>query len=265
MIRGFEITKMKKNQNNKIKEIEIPIGVSFDGTDISMSLFRIERNHCYITGSVGSGKSTLLKRIIDSLVKNYSKDQVVVWTNLDYERCESVIKVCQPQNNYEIASLHIFNQLYDEAQRRMEILSHKGVGETTNVNSLPLLVAVIDNFSMFNFSDCCQFEFTAIKISDIMRMSHALGMIIICASQIPVSRFGTLSPVVDGLFNFRIALNSSRDFIIESLRIPSSEASAEVNAKIDSLLIGKTGDFLIRNLYEPDVLLAGQVRDSARN
>lgn len=46
--------------------------------------------------------------------------------------------------------------------------------------SLPLLVAVIDDFAVLDYSDYS--HSISEKINDIMRMSHAVAVTIICAS-----------------------------------------------------------------------------------
>ena len=137
------------------KIVGIPFGISNEGNEISLSLPSEYKNHCYIMGGPGSGKSVLLKEIMDSFVKRYDESQVVVWTNLDYELIGqdsrgSVLKMYQSNTNYEVAMKYLFSRLSDEADRRREIMFRKGVGSYTEVDSLPLLIAIIDDFVMFD-------------------------------------------------------------------------------------------------------------------
>lgn len=242
------------------KIVGIPFGISNEGNEISLSLPSEYKNHCYIMGGPGSGKSVLLKEIMDSFVKRYDESQVVVWTNLDYELIGqdsrgSVLKMYQSNTNYEVAMKYLFSRLSDEADRRREIMFRKGAGSYTEVDSLPLLIAIIDDFVMFDY--CTEI---AEKMNFIMRFANVLGITLICASQMSIGRLCRYLYMGTELFNIRICLKSSRDKVLEAMDMPNGGASTEIDDKIDRLLYGKTGDFLLYNLYGPGTLLEGHVK-----
>ena len=94
----------------------------------------------------------------------------------------------------------------------------------------------------------------------IMRFANVLGITLICASQMSIGRLCRYLYMGTELFNTRICLKSSRDKVLEAMDMPNGGASTEIDDKIDRLLYGKTGDFLLYNLYGPGTLLEGHVK-----
>lgn len=138
----------QKDMDQKV--VGIPFGISSNGEVASIPLLFPHRNYCIITGAPGSGKSTLLKVIINSIGEKYDKSQVSIWTDYfsrNYEKCpsDSIIEVCEPGMGHEERMIAIFDRLYEEAQNRLETISRNRVSSYSQVDSLPLLIAVIDD------------------------------------------------------------------------------------------------------------------------
>lgn len=246
-----------------LHRIEIPFGVSYSGETVSIPLIFPHRNHCFITGSPGTGKSTILKVIVEATGRNYEKSQVIVWTDYfshNNEICQnaSILKVPMPEDiNPEDRMIALLGQLYDETQNRLQVLSIKGVSSFRQADSMPLLIAVIDDFHPFDYPD--HGGYASEKLWTILRMSHAVGISLICSSQLPISRVHGMTSAMADLFNIRIALRTFNDFIYEALGVNPSDVSKEERKAIDSLSSGGPGDFLYYNRYEIESFVFGQV------
>lgn len=246
-----------------LNAIEIPIGTSRSGETISVQLTIPGRNHCFIVGGVGSGKSMLLKVIIDSVSRDYNTSQVIVWTDYyshNYTKCmnASVLEVILPESNAEERTITLLERLYHEAQNRIQILQSTDL-QLHQIDSMPWLIAIIDDFYPFDcYSD--RGRIAAERLSSILRMSHAIGISLICASQLPVSRLCCWSFPISDFFNLRIALRSSQNEIPEALGIDQSMISTEINKAIDNLSSSRRpGDFLFYNRYDRESLISGRV------
>lgn len=250
-----------------LHRIEIPFGVSYSGETVSIPLIFPHRNHCFIAGAPGSGKSTILKVIIDSVEREYDRTKVVVWTdyfNHNNVKClnDSVKEVQLPENiNPKDRMNALFERLYEEAQNRIQALSSNGISSFRQADSMPLLIAVIDDLYPFDYSD--RGRYVVDKLFSVLRMSHAAGISLICSSQLPISRVHGMTSTMADLFNIRIALRAFSDFIYEALGINPSDVSSEKRSAIDSLSSGGPGDFLYYNRYETESLIVGRVETIA--
>lgn len=246
-----------------LSRIEIPFGVSCSGETVAIPLIIPHRNHCFITGAPGSGKSTLLKEIIESIGRYYYKSQVLVWTdyfshNNKTSQNSPVLEVSIPDDiNPGDRMIALFERLYNEAQNRLKALSLNGIASFRQADSMPLLIAVIDDLYPFDYSE--RSRYVAEKLCSVLRMSHVVGMSLICASQLPIFGEHEMAPVMADLFNVRIALRSFKDYIFETLGINPSDISTEEIRAIDSLATGNPGDFLYYNRYESESLFFGRV------
>ena len=245
-----------------LKKLDIPLGISADDKMVSIPVIFPHRNHCFITGAPGSGKSTLLKVIIDSIGEKYDKSQVAIWTDYfshNYEKCpsDSIIEVCVPERGHEERMIALFDRLYEEAQNRLETISRIRVSSYSQVDSLPLLIAVIDDLFPLDYSD--RGRYTTDKLWHVLRMSHAVGISLICSCQLPLSRLNGISAATEHLFNVRIVLRTFRDSIFEALDASPSTASVELKEAIDNLSFGRPGEFLYYNRYESESFISGRV------
>lgn len=245
-----------------IQRIDIPFGISVEGERVSIPIVLPHRNHCVITGAPGSGKSTLLKVIIDSVGRKYDKSQVAIWTDYyshNYEKCpsDSIIEVCMPGMRHEERMIALFDRLNEEAQNRLATISRNRVSSYSQVDSLPLLIAVIDDLFPLDYSD--RGRYTTDKLWHVLRMSHAVGISLICSCQLPLSRLNGISAATEHLFNVRIVLRTFRDSIFEALDASPSTASVELKEAIDNLSFGRPGEFLYYNRYESESFISGRV------
>lgn len=245
-----------------LKKLDIPLGISADDKMVSIPIIFPHRNHCFITGAPGSGKSTLLKVIIDSIGEKYDKSQFAIWTDYfshNYEKCpsDSIIEVCVPERGHEERMIALFDRLYEEAQNRLETISRIRVSSYSQVDSLPLLIAVIDDLFPLDYSD--RGRYTTDKLWHVLRMSHAVGISLICSCQLPLSRLNGISAATEHLFNVRIVLRTFRDSIFEALDASPSTASVELKEAIDNLSFGRPGEFLYYNRYESESFISGRV------
>lgn len=243
--------------------IEIPFGTSIDNEKTAIQIHIPSRTHCMITGDPGSGKTTLVKAIIDSVVKNYDKSQVVVWTDFSLEQMEesqkeSVVEVCPSGLSHIERQTVLINRLYEEAQNRIEIMSRERVCLFNRLDSLPLLIAVIDDFLPLTQSEYD--PFFAEKFENILRMSHVVGISLICTTQLPISRFRGVTQVMAAMFNVNIALRSSCEVIYETLSINPAEVSEKDKEAIERVSSGKAGEFVFYNRYGSDAIVTGRIR-----
>lgn len=246
-----------------LKKLDIPFGISADDKMVSIPIIFPHRNHCFITGAPGSGKSTLLKVIIDSIGEKSDKSQVAIWTDYfshNYEKCpsDSIIEVCVPERGHEERMIALFDRLYEEAQNRLETISRIRVSSYSQVGSLPLLIAVIDDLFPFDYSD--RGRYASEKLWSVLRMSHAVGISLICSCQLPLSKLNGMTSAMADLFNIRIVLRAFQDCIFEALDFSPSRVSVETKEAIDNLAYGQPGEFLYFNRYEPESLIRGQVK-----
>ena len=242
--------------------MEIPFGISTEGKLVSIPLNILHRNHCSIVGAPGSGKSTLLKTIIYSIANNYNCTQMAVWTDYFYhnsEKCQnnSVIEVNIQNISHDERMVLLIDKLYEEAKNRLQIISLKGVSLYRQVDCLPLLIAVIDDFHPFDYSKngLCTQE----KLMNVLLMSHRVGISIVCSSQLSLSKLNGTPPGMVGLFNVKIALQNFQDNIFDTLNISPNMASVELKEAINSLSSGRTGEFIYYNQYESGAFVSGQV------
>ena len=248
----------------KPKAIEIPFGKSCCNESITIPLRTSHRNHCFITGAPGSGKSTLLKVIIEAIERSYDKSKVVVWTDYfshNNETCQddSILEVHLPEDVApENRMIALFESLHEEAQNRLQALSLNGISSYCQADFMPLLIAVIDDIYPLSYLD--RDRYAAEKLWTVLRLSHTIGISLICASQLPISRVHGMSSQLSDLFNIRIALRTRNNFIFEALDINPSDISTENNEAIDSLSSGHPGDFLYYNRHETESLVAGRVK-----
>lgn len=98
-----------------------------------------------------------------------------------------------------------------------------------------------------------------IKLWHVLRMSHAVGISLICSCQLPLSRLNGISAATEHLFNVRIVLRTFRDSIFEALDASPSTASVELKEAIDNLSFGRPGEFLYYNRYESESFISGRV------
>ena len=200
-----------------IQRIDIPFGVSVEDEVVSIPMILPHRNHCIIIGAPGSGKSTLLKVMIDSIGAKYDKSQVAIWTDYfshNHEKCpsDSIIEVCIPGMRHEERMIALFDRLYEEVQNRLEIISQNRVSSYSHVDSLPLIIAVIDDLFPLEYSD--RGRYTAEKLWGVLRMSHAVGISLICSCQLPLSELNGVTSAMDDLFNIRIVLRPFQNNIM---------------------------------------------------
>ena len=113
----------------------------------------------------------------------------------------------------------------------------------SQVDSLPLLIAVIDDLFPLDYSD--RGRYTTDKLWHVLRMSHAVGISLICSCQLPLSRLNGISAATEHLFNVRIVLRTFRDSIFEALDASPSTASVELKEAIDNLSFGRPESFCI--------------------
>lgn len=243
--------------------VKIPFGISANGEIMAIPLVFPHRNHCFITGAPGSGKSMLLKAIVESSKRNYDNSQVVVWTDWfthNNEKCpyDSVLEVHLPPNIApEDRMIRLYEQLYDEAQKRAQILSLNAASSYRKADSMPLLIAVIDDLYPLGRSD--RGYYAVQKLWNVLRMSHAVGISLICSSQVPISRVVGMTCAMADLFNVRIALRTRNDALFEALGINPSDIPTEKRQAIENLSFGCSGDFLYYNRYEAESIVEGQV------
>ena len=247
----------------KLKAIEIPFGKSCCDETISILLSASRRNHCFITGAPGSGKSTLLKVIVETIERSYDKSQAVVWTDYfshNNENChnDSIFDVHLPEDiTPEGRMITLFERLYEEAQRRLQTLSLNGISSYCQADSMPLLIAVIDDFYPLANSD--HGSYATEKLWNVLRLSHAVGISLICSSQLPISRVHGMTYAMADLFNVRIVFRTVSDNIFEALGINQADVSREKRTAIENLPSRDPGHFLYYNRYEAESLIEGQV------
>lgn len=243
--------------------VVIPFGQSADNDEISISFSYPFQNHCLIIGQPGTGKSTLIEKTIKYVVNTYNESDVVVWTNFDIDYVDSIskkqiINLCEENQHYLDCEVYFIDKLYNEVNNRMKLLYHEGVSSYTQVDTMPLLIAVCDDFyplRMIRDYEC--YHSTEVKLNDIVRMSHAVGVSLIIASQMPTC----MSDSIRRLFNNRVALRSTRDIIVQTLEIHCAAIDERVNVEIERLVSsGKPGEFILFNDSNTDRLISGHVR-----
>ena len=151
----------------------------------------------------------------------------------------------------------LFDRLNEEAQNRLATISRNRVSSYSQVDSLLLLIAVIDDLFPLDYSD--RGRYTTDKLWHVLRMSHAVGISLICSCQLPLSRLNGISAATEHLFNVRIVLRTFRDSIFEALDASPSTASVELKEAIDNLSFGRPGEFLYYNRYESESFISGRV------
>ena len=124
--------------------------------------------------------------------------------------------------------------------------------------SLPLLIVVIDELYPFDSYECSHYSLENM-LENTMRMSHALGISLVCSSQLPITMIRGIPLSVSHLFNIRIALRTRHDLIYESLSVNPSEISQSETEAIDRLTCGKPGEFVFFNKHSDERILFGQV------
>ena len=242
---------------------EIPIGITADHELITIPIIAPYMKHCFISGCIGSGKSTLIKKIIESLVKTYDKSQVEVWTCFpqgvegSFEH-DSVRDFSKPGRNTEEQIAYIVDQLYKETENRIRTMTHERVLSYTEVSSLPLLIVIVDDWCrLYHMDDDLYIEG---QLRRILPMSHTLGIVMICASELPICRLSGIPYEFERTFNIRIAMRHHRDLILETLYDYPGNIPSEVSEAVDKLLSGTKGDFILFNRYS-DSFVSGQVTD----
>lgn len=243
-----------------LKRIEIPFGISNEGKSVSIPVGSTGRNHCFITGSCGVGKSTLLMVIIDSIERNCDRTEAVVWTdffNRNYIKCpyDSIMEVRTQGMNHRERMISLFNSLYEEAEKRESLLNRNGVRDYNKVESMPLIIAIIDNFRLFDL-----FDYEMKNFEDTLRISHVVGISVVCTSQSTISQICASKGYFDYFFNVRIALHTCPDYIFDTLDLKPSIASPELIEDINDLSsCRERGKFLYHNRFAPKTFVAGRV------
>lgn len=246
------------------RRIEIPFGVSYDGDTVSIPLTASNRNHCFISGAPGSGKSTLLKVMIESIAGSSGQSPAVVWTdyfsvNHEKIRHDRILDVHLPMDLHPEERMRALSErLYEEAQNRIRILARENAPSYRSVASMPMIIAVIDDLSSFDRSDSR--DTAADRLLSVLRMSHAIGISLICSSQLPVSSVRGITPAIADLFNIRISLRAPYAYILEALDFHRSEATAEEIEAMKRLSSGYPGDFVCHNRYHAGSFAAGHVK-----
>ena len=245
------------------KTIEIPIGISTINEQIVIPFPSPHRNHCSITGFSGAGKTTLVRAMLDYITKNYDGSQVTVWTCFSKHSIDELRQYSNPElyslitNSNDSVDI-IIEQLYKETQKRVRVLSEESATSYHQIRSLPLLIVVIDELQPFDHSEQIHHSIERM-IEDILRMSHATGISLICSSQVPITMFDDSIGSMANLFNIRIALRAPLDLIYESLSVDPSNISQNDKKAIERLTCGKPGEFAFYNRYGHERILFGRV------
>ena len=211
-----------------------------------------------ITGRPGAGKSVLLDIIMDSVVKQYDPSRVMIWTNYDCGKMnESIIEVTPAEDREHAPESFFIGRLFEEAENRLRIMGSQKVSFFYQTDSLPLLIAVMDDFCPFDWDTETYWQFMAI-----LHMSQEVGISMICASQRPISEI--CGPSGADCFNMRIALPSSSERIYRTLDIYPGVATDNEKVAVEELAGGLFGDFILRDRYGENTLICGKVFQKQR-
>lgn len=247
----------------KKSNVIIPFGRTENNDEISISFSYPSRNHCLVVGQPCSGKSTLIERVIEYVANTYDHTEVIIWTNFnivfdDAFSKNQIVNVCGANQNHVECEISFIDKVYSEVENRIKLLHHKGVSSYVQVDTMPLMIAIYDDFFPLRFiNDYECYYSTEAKLNDIVRMSHAVGVSLIFASQLPTC----MSDSSRSLFNNRVALRSTRDIIVETLETNCATIDEKINIEIDRLVSsGKPGKFILFSESNTERLIAGHVR-----
>ena len=257
---------MRNTNTSDNHQIEIPIGHDPEGKSVSLFFSNGARNHYYITGGPGSGKSYFLKAMVNSAVKKYDSSNLAIWGDFAPEDIEKswhslLDYICLPEQNHVEREISIIDRAYEEVQKRCQILAKENVSSYLQTNSFPFLLVIIDELRSLLFLDLDNeygSDYTE-KLMTVLRMSHAVGVSIICTSQLPIDRMRGFTGAMIDLFNVRIALEPRDNNIYEYLSVSPSELSREDNEVIRYLSLLCPGDFVLVDRYGSRRACTGRV------
>lgn len=208
-----------------VQGIHVPIGWSFDGETITLSVGGVNtEHHVLLAGSSGSGKSNLLHVLIHCICHSYSPSELNVYL-LDYKQgTEFNIYSSPPLPQAKLVATEsdpeygvtVLSHLLEEIEKRAAEFKKRSVREfseyrTSTSNDLPRILLIIDEFQIL-FSEGRQVSEPAEKmLNQLLRQGRAYGIHVLLATQtlrgIQSISMGQLTSQI----GCRIALSSSEE------------------------------------------------------
>ncbi|MBR3124399.1 MAG: hypothetical protein IKF42_03080 [Mogibacterium sp.] len=174
-------------------EIEIPLGLNERGKQRWMSIGGPDAAHVMMAGSTGCGKSSYLHSIINTVLVNYSPDEVEIWL-ADYKSNEFMRYMTNTPANITFVSTNrtaefsyaFIDRITAEYQRRsMEFGNLTSLKEYRAENPdkhMPHLLIIIDEFHVM--ANHCKEEIAyRDKLTGILREARAYGITLFLADQ----------------------------------------------------------------------------------
>lgn len=220
--------------------LEVPIGTDVFGV---LHTTRVQdMPHLLVAGTTGSGKSTWINGLIRTLAASDPKDVQLLL--IDMKRVELAQHNDLPhlltkviyETHKAIAAISWLNE---EMDRRYEMLERKNVRNIAEVNGVPYLLAIVDEYAHLIHSAGPGLEKTIVRLA---QMARAVGIHLVLATQRPSV------DVVTGLIrsNFPSRICFSVPTRIESTIVLDSKGAEELTGKGDMLYMGSDGKPLQR-------------------
>lgn len=187
---------MPFGQMDSTKWVTVPFTVNARGKIGNLCL----GSHTYyanalLSGSAGSGKSTLLHMLINSMIMNYTPEDVQLWL-VDYKLVEFF---CYAQNtppHVKFVGLDrsseftysFIDHMKEEMDRRLHLFTDSGVSNIVDYkkrfgkDSLPRIIIIIDEFHVM--TNQIQGTEYATKLEEFLKEARAAGMTCVFSDQV---------------------------------------------------------------------------------
>lgn len=235
-----------------------------------------------LSGRAGSGKSTLLHMLINSIMMNYTPEDVEFWL-VDYKKVEfhlytkntpPHIKFIGLDTSFEFSYAFI-DHMREELQRRLELFKNNGCVNIVDYkkrfgkDSLSRIVIVIDEFHVM--TNQIQGTEYAVKMEEFLKEARAAGMICVFSDQaVSVGLRGLteagrkqitvrLAMANDDIFEIKetLALSDAKDIVIEPM------ARGEVTVRRSVKEKNKKGEMVVVNHVDKEkvIYISDEMRD----
>lgn len=158
--------------------IPVALGMDVYGNRHVMDLARCP--HLLIAGSQGTGKTTFINSLIHSIVLTRSPAKVklalIDTKDILYQKRKEIPNLLYPIITEPKAALDLFDYLFEEKERRLELLKERGARNISEYNEsitdddpsnqeMPYLVVIVDEYSDLMLEDGKWFESMIMQIA----------------------------------------------------------------------------------------------------
>lgn len=226
-----DITQLKK-ENNKII---LPLGINKQN---QLTFFDLTKTpHLLIAGSTGAGKSVFINSIINSIILNYTTEEIrlllIDCKQVEFSIYENTPHLLSNVITTQDETIEKLDYLIDEMMKRYNLFKNNGVKNIEEYNNkqknkLPFVVCIIDELADLMSTHKKEIEQ---KITRLTQLSRASGIHLIIATQRPSADI--LTGVIKNNIPERIAF-----FVpsaIDSRTILSQKGAEKLNGKGDFL------------------------------